>query len=156
MDRSQQVIFGRAGRRMQLIIDSYSRVTGRALLAKGADHPESLWDAPFAVIARGAEPEPRFFYANRCALELFEAKAGQLIEMPSHLSAKPINRAERNLLFARVAREGFIDDYCGDRITVRGREFRIKDATVWNLLDEEGWSHGQAARIESWQWLPEA
>lgn len=138
---------------MQLIIDSYARLTGRPLLSESDSRPEGLWQAPFAVIAHSTEPDPIFFYGNKTAIELFETDAVRLIAMPSRLSAKPVNRKERTRLFERVAQADFIDDYAGDRITVTGREFRIEQAIVWNLLDENDDIQGQAARFDSWLWL---
>ena len=48
-------------------------------------------------------------------------------------------------LMESVARQGFVDDYSGVRISGGGRRFMITDATVWNLVDEAGVYHGQAA-----------
>lgn len=151
--RDRAVIFAHAGDRMQLIIDSYARLTGRPLLPRSKADPEGLWNAPFAVIAHSTETDPLFFYGNKTAIELFETDASGLIAMPSRLSAQPINRAERARLFERVAQRGFIDDYAGDRVTASGREFRIERATVWTLFDESDEIHGQAAFFDHWLWL---
>lgn len=153
MHSTHDTIFTHAGDRMQLIIDSYARLTGHALLSESATCPETLWHAPFAVIAHSTEADPIFFYGNKTAIELFETDAASLIAIPSRHSAKPVNREERARLFERVAQAGFIDDYAGDRITTTGREFRIEQATVWNLLDENNEIQGQAARFDSWLWL---
>ena len=56
-----------------------------------------------------------------------------------------MHRSEREILLATVARQGFIDDYRGIRISKNGRRFLIDQATVWNLLDENGAKCGQAA-----------
>lgn len=146
-------IFAHAGDRMQLIVESYARLTGRPLLPMSDADPDELWNAPFALIAHSIEADPIFFYGNRTAIELFGTGAPGLIAMPSRLSVKPVNRAERDLLFRRVARDGFIDDYAGDRVTTRGREFRIEQATVWTLLDGNDEIQGQAARFDNWLWL---
>ncbi len=70
--------------------------------------------------------------------------------MPSRLSTEPMLREERQTLLDRVARAGFIDDYSGIRISATGRRFRIEQATVWTLIDEQGAVHGQAATFDRW------
>ena len=153
MPDDRAMIFAHAGDRMKLIIGSYARLTGRQLLPDADANPEGLWRAPFALIAHSIEADPIFFYGNRTAIELFETDAPNLIAMPSRLSAKPVNRDERDRMFQRVAQHGYIDDYAGDRVTTKGREFRIAQATVWTLVDEYNAIKGQAARFDSWLWL---
>jgi hypothetical protein len=135
-----------AGPRLALIADSYARLTGRPLLAAG----ERLWTAPRVILAHGTQADPVFFYGNRLALELFELTAEALLRTPSRLSAEPLGRDERARLLDRVARQGFIDDYAGVRVSAAGRRFRIERATVWNLLDTGGAVQGQAATFADW------
>jgi len=52
-----------------------------------------------------------------------------------------------------VTRQGFIADYAGVRVSASGRRFRIERATVWNLLDDAGGLHGQAAAFADWKRL---
>ena len=132
--------------RLRLIADSYRRLTARELPRAPADDlAMSLWLAPAAILAHGTEPDPVFFYGNRLTLELFEMDFAAFTRLPSRFSAEPLLREERALLLARVARDGFIDDYSGVRIAASGRRFRIERATVWNLVDAAGLRHGQAA-----------
>lgn len=138
-----------AGPRLELIVQSFQRLTGRPLLPDGGG-PEALWTAPFVVLAHGTEPDPVFFYGDRMALALFEVTAEQLLAMPSRLSAEAPDRTERARLLDQVARHGFIADYAGVRVSRTGRRFRIEQATVWNLLDEAGGLHGQAAAFADW------
>ena len=49
---------------------------------------------------------------------------------------------------------GFIADYEGVRISKTGRRFLVKQATVWNVLDERGAKQGQAATFSDWVPLP--
>ncbi|MDH2916795.1 MAG: MEKHLA domain-containing protein, partial [Gallionella sp.] len=48
-------------------------------------------------------------------------------------------------LLEKVSQQGYVDGYSGMRIAKSGRRFMITDTTVWNLLDEAGEYHGQAA-----------
>jgi hypothetical protein len=140
-----------------LIAESFLRLLGRRLVhpaeagsnAEGIE--EAIWTAPCVIVAHGTEPDPIFFYGNRRALELFEATWAQFTAMPSRLSAEPLLRDERERLLARVREHGYIDDYSGIRVSLTGRRFRIERAIVWNLIDEQGARHGQAAMFEDWE-----
>ncbi|WP_066797055.1 MEKHLA domain-containing protein [Sphingomonas soli] len=137
---------------LALIAESHLRLTGRALVT-GAGDPQALWHAPFAIVAHGTQADPLFFFGNRVALDRFELSADAFSGMPSRLSAEPLLREERRKLLARVTSHGFIDDYAGVRISASGRRFRIREATVWNLVDSGGVVHGQAAAFARWDEL---
>lgn len=133
-----------------VIAASFERLLGRPLVAVGGTPVAALWAAPAAIVAHGTQADPLFFFGNRTALELFECSPEQFTGMPSRLSAEPMLRDERRALLERVGRDGFIADYAGVRISATGRRFRIEQAIVWNLVDERGAVHGQAARFEHW------
>jgi hypothetical protein len=113
----------------------------------------TLFYAPFVVLSHNTDAQPILNYANRSGLKLFELTWEELIELPSRHTAEPIHQDERARLLATVARQGFIDDYCGVRITKSGRCFAIEQATVWNLHDENGVPYGQAATFSNWRFL---
>ncbi|MDP1871335.1 MAG: MEKHLA domain-containing protein [Gallionella sp.] len=127
--------------RLPLILDSYQRLTGKTLL----DDTESMWHAPFAIVAHDTAPDPIFFYGNQLALQQFEMSFGEFVKLPSRLSAEPLAQEARAQLLYKVSLQGYIDDYSGMRISSSGRRFMINQATVWNLIDEAGICHGQAA-----------
>jgi len=132
-------------RRIALIAESYARLLGRALVSSHGNISEALWNLPAVIVAHGTEPDPIFFFGNACALSAFECDAGTFTEMPSRLSAEAPLRQERQDLLDRVTANGFIDDYSGIRISATGRRFRVEKAVVWNLIDDQGLCHGQAA-----------
>ncbi len=139
-----------------LLCANFLRCTGRPLLdfSGGPQQAVALLDsATFAVVSHGIEADPIFNYANRRALELFEMDWAEFTRLPSRLSAEPLNREERARLLERVARDGYVGDYSGVRISKKGRRFLIRDATVWNLIDAEGAPYGQAALITHWEML---
>lgn len=139
-----------AAARIALIAQSYQRLLGRPLVAGGDDAALVLWEAPQVIVAHGREPDPLFFFGNRAALARFEVTADEFIGMPSRLSAEAPLREERQALLERVARDGFIADYAGVRISARGRRFRIEQAVVWSLIDTASAVHGQAAAFDRW------
>lgn len=131
--------------RIALLHESFERVLGRPLVEPAQDIVAGLWRAPFAILAHGTEPDPVFFFGNACTLAAFECDVESFVRMPSRLSAEEQLRAERQALLDRVTAQGYIDDYAGIRISAKGRRFSIGPAIVWNLIDERGELHGQAA-----------
>ncbi|HEY5372785.1 MAG TPA: MEKHLA domain-containing protein [Polyangiaceae bacterium] len=141
--------------RLTRVVSSYHRLTGRCLV--DPSHPDiwhACWTASRVIVAHGTEADPLFFYGNHLALRCFEMDFATFTRLPSRYSAEPLLREERDALLARVNENGFIDDYAGVRISASGRRFRIEQAVVWNVFDQAGQRHGQAATFERWQPLP--
>lgn len=140
-----------------LLLDSYRRLTGRALVPPCLSPEQAaraLYLAPFVVLSHDTAADPRFTYANLTAQGLFEMPWAEIVGLPSRYSAEPLARAERQRLLERVAAHGYIDDYQGVRVSKTGKRFLVRDACVWNLLDAAGRRVGQAASFGSWQILP--
>lgn len=136
-------------RQTRVLCASYAHWTGRALIDSNDESVgQRLWQAPFAVVSHGTQDDPIFNYGNVCALDLFCMGWREFTQLPSRLSAEPLAREERERLLQRVTRHGFVDDYAGMRIASDGTRFMIQNATVWNLLDENGTYCGQAARFD--------
>jgi hypothetical protein len=77
----------------------------------------------------------------------------QITSLPSRKSAEPPNRDERARFLEQVSLNGFVSNYSGVRISRNNKRFMIKDAVVWNLLDEKGNYYGQAAVFGNWEFL---
>ncbi len=140
-----------AGKRLALIAESFERLVGRPLVEIGSD----IWTMPAALVAHGTEDPPLFFYGNRQALTLFRLSAEDFIGLPSYKSAEPALREERAAMLTRLEAENVITDYHGIRIAADGTRFRIHNAVVWNLVEENGQRHGQAATFGAWEMLPD-
>ena len=140
---------------LALIIDSHRRVVGRPLADAALDLAAQMdWldtDAPFGLLAHDTWADPRFVYANLAALSCFEYPEDELIGLPSRLTAEPPDRDERQRLLEDVARDGFVENYRGLRISKSNRRFWIEEATVWMLVDHDGRNHGQAAIFRRWR-----
>ena len=149
---SSQVSLIHNEKHAQLLLDSYQRLLGQPLLMVNQDLSltEQLLTADFALLSHSADADPLFNYANRQALALFELNEEQLVQMPSRLSAEPVNQELRQSLLEQVRSKGYISDYSGVRISRTGKRFMIKNAVVWNLLDEYGGYQGQAACFSDW------
>lgn len=139
---------------IQLITSSFQKLLGYPLLdVDNKNLPECLFNAPFVLLSHNTAVEPLFNYANAKGLELFELNWQELINLPSRLSAEPVNQAERHRLLAHVTAKGFIKDYQGGRISKTGKRFQIRNAIVWNLTDSAGIYQGQAACFSDWTFL---
>jgi len=138
------------------LLRSFRHWTGQDLIPISGTPEEQarrLYQASFIVISHDTQADPILNYGNEAALSLWEMPWEEFTKTPSRLTAEPTNREERAGLLARVAREGFIDDYHGVRISKTGRRFRVERAIVWNLVDEQDRYCGQAATFTRWTYL---
>lgn len=137
-------------RHAALLCASYQSLFNKPLLPVGDCDAgiADLFEADFALLSHGTESDPIFNFGNRAALNLFEYSWDAFIQLPSRLSAKPLEREARQQLLDTVNRQGYIDNYSGIRVSASGKEFMIENAVVWNIVDEQGIYCGQAARID--------
>lgn len=136
-----------------VLLDAYRRWLGHELIDRRGtpdEVAERLFLAPRVVVAHGTQADPILCYGNRAALELWSVDIPTLLAMPSRLTAEPLERAERARLLERTARDGYVDDYRGVRISATGQRFLIEQAVVWNLVDAAGQRVGQAATFDRW------
>jgi len=138
------------------LLDSYRYWTGMDLISQEGSPEQrvkALFKVKFAVLSHGTQEDPILNYGNQTALELWEMTWDEFTSIPSRLTAEPVNREERERFLAQVTHNGFIDTYRGVRISRSGRRFLIEQATVWNILDANGRSAGQAATFSHWTYL---
>lgn len=146
------------GAHTRLLLDSYRHWLGAELIPRVGDEIEqarALFEAAFVVVSHGTQADPILNYANRRALQLWEMDVETLLQTPSRMTAEPVHRDERARLLERTARDGYVDDYAGIRVSRTGKRFLIRRATVWNLIDARGKYAGQAATFSDWEPLPE-
>ena len=135
---------------VSVLLDSFRELTGCDLIEAGDGPVETarrVFEAPFFVASHDGADDPVLTYGNRCALELFEMDWEDFVKTPSRFTAEAPNREERQRLLTAVSEKGFIDDYCGVRISAKGRRFRIRKATVWSVAA----TNGQAATFAEWE-----
>jgi len=140
----------------EILANSFQQLLGRELIAN-ANTPEimaqALFKAPFALVSHGTQADPVLNYGNQTALHLWSMEWEEFTKIPSHLTAEPINRKIRAQMLEQAAKQGFIDDYQGIRISSTGKRFSIKKAIIWNLTDMSGKKCGQAATFSNWKWI---
>jgi len=139
----------------RLMAFSFQHFTGQPIVADLAALTEAMWHAPQAIVSHGTEADPIFRYANRQALDLWEMDWDNFTRLPSRLSAEPDSgvQSDRDALLRTALQKGFVDTYAGVRISATGRRFEIRDTVLWNVIDEHGARHGQAAFIRDWAFL---
>jgi hypothetical protein len=143
-------------RHVRLLLSSFRRFVGRPLIDGRLDDLEAarqIFFAPFVVLSHDAQPDPHLTYGNKTALELWETDWTTLTGMPSRLTAEPVHRDERRRLLERTNQQGFIDNYSGIRVSVKGRRFQIEAAILWNLINAADERIGQAATFGSYRFL---
>ena len=99
------------------------------------------------------EDEPRFIYGNQKAFELWELDKESFIGMPSKFTAEDTERENRQKLLDEVNKNGFIKNYSGIRISSKGRRFLIKNAIVWNVVNKQEKTIGQAVKFFDYEYL---
>ena len=70
-----------------------------------------------------------------------------MIGKHSSMSANKTSQDERNNMLKKVENLGFVEDYKGKRIAFDGSLFQIKNAIIWNIIDRNNNSQGQAVLI---------
>jgi len=113
----------------------------------------ALYELPAVVLSHDGKADPTFTFANQAAQELFEYSWDEFLTLRSHQSAEPQYRSDRAEMLERAARDGYIADYRGVRISASGKRFEITNAIIWNVLGPEGNSVGQAAVFDQWKFL---
>lgn len=111
-----------------------------------------LYESPAVVLCHDMAPDPLFVFANLAAQRLWERSWDDFIGWPSRLTAPPEERAARS---QALAHHEVVRGYAGIRVSRTGRRFRISDATVWPVADDEGTLIGQAATFAHWEFLEE-
>lgn len=140
----------------KLILDSYQKWTGKALIPLPSDSPDihrKLFLTPFPVLSSTPAEDPLLNYGNQAALALWEMDWATLTSTPGKQTAEAMERDTREKFLRTVREKGFIDNYSGVRISRTGRRFKIENATVWNLVDSSGIYLGQAATFNHWTFL---
>jgi hypothetical protein len=138
------------------LLNSFHHWTGRTLIPVDAP-PERLIDRlyqhPAVVLSHGVGADPILNYGNAAALRLWEMTWDTFTTTPSRMTAEPAAREDRDRLLADAARNGYLEDYRGVRVSRSGRRFLIEGAIVWTVLDERGRIMGQAAVFDRWTYV---
>ena len=132
-----------------ILLNNLKRWTGFDLagefgIAEG-ELGKGVFFAPFCLLSSDLSADPVLNYGNKMALDLWEMSWEELTSTRSRDTAKPDEQSDRDGLMRRVNEKNFVTGYSGARISKTGKEFLIKDVTIWNLFDDSGAPYGRAA-----------
>ena len=134
---------------LTLLDNTYRHWTGGGLPCPLIDpHSRAAWlhrEAPYSLVFHNNSDEPVFTYGNECALRCFKYSREVFYGMPSRFSASSVDREARQALLNVVQTQGVASGYTGYRVDRYGHAFMIHDGIVWEVVDEKGIRHGQAA-----------
>jgi hypothetical protein len=139
-----------------LLVESYERICKKAfpIACSKANLVEALFqNKEYVIVSHGIQTDPVFNYANLKAQELWKMTWEEFILLPSRLSARPDKVEKREILLKEALEKGYIDNYEGIRVDNTGKEFSIKNVTLWNITDKHGQRHGQAAIFNQWHYI---
>ncbi len=141
----------------RLLANSFEHWTKTPLLQctanDEAEFSKQLYHAQFMLVSHGTEADPIFRYANLAAQQLWGMNWDAFTHLPSRLSAKPDAQEDRERLLQEAKENGFVKNYSGVRVTSQGKLFFISDTILWNVVDESGMRHGQAAMFRDVNWI---
>ncbi len=138
------------------MLSSYKHWTGKELWPEDKSDDilvQEIFFAPFVLCSSGIEPDPVLNYGNQKALDLWEMDWSTFTRTPGRGTAEPVEQKERDSFLETVRKQGYVDNYRGIRISKSGRRFEITQATVWNLVGENGEYAGQAATFSKWNYI---
>lgn len=139
------------------LLDSYESWLEQPLVSRtgtSAEQAERLFRAPFVVLAHDSQTDPIFCYANKRSLELWEISLQEILAMPSRLTADPQQQANRTAMLQQGLADGYLTGYEGIRVSSTGKRFFVRNATIFNVLNDSGGRIGQAATFADWEFLP--
>jgi MEKHLA domain len=135
-----------------IMLENLKRSTGQDLIKKYGflldTLGEQIFHANFYILSHNHAADPILTYGNDRVLKQWEVSWAELTTMYSRDTAKPVDRSARLAIMEQVNLNNYISNYSGVRVSKTGKEFKILDATVWNLFDNDGSSYGQAAWFE--------
>jgi hypothetical protein len=134
------------------MVDSYGRLLGEPLFENLDEDAliEQCWNADRVLVAHDGGADPVLVFGNAKALELWEMSWNDFVGTPSRKTAEAPRREEREAMLTAAAEQGYFRGYEGVRISAEGRRFKIENAIIWNVLNDQGETIGQAATFRDW------
>jgi len=141
-----------------MMVESYKRKVGKPIMDDAEIHEiaKLIWEAPYGVISHDMEEDPanpKYDYANKAALDLFQATWDELIGQPSSCTTEDVNQniADRQKLLKQTQDEGTAAVHSYWRKGLKGRSVCISNGLLWNIEAPSGVLIGQAIAIHEWE-----
>ena len=133
---------------VKILLDSFEKLVKKQIIVRTGDSAKDLKlieESEFVLLSHNGEQDPKLNYGNQFALDLWELNWDDFIKTPSRETAEIDLRTRREEVLKIVKEKGFYDKYEGIRISSSGKRFKIKNAIIWNVLNESEVRIGQAA-----------
>lgn len=114
---------------------------------------KGIFKATFCLLSSDLSADPVLNYGNQTALDLWEMTWDELTSTLSRDTAQPDRQSDRDELMRKVNEKNFVSGYSGMRVSKSGREFMIKNVTIWNLFDDNGKTYGRAAWFKDIEYI---
>ncbi|MGV7221077.1 MAG: MEKHLA domain-containing protein [Nitrospinales bacterium] len=142
---------------VSILLSNLYKWTGVDLVKKfgisDQDLGKGIFEAQFCLLSSDLSDDPVLNYGNQTALDLWEMSWGELTSTCSRDTAKPDKQSDRDELMRRVNENNFVTGYNGMRVSKSGKEFIIKDVTIWNLFDGDDNPYGRAAWFKDIEYI---
>ena len=139
----------------QRLLYSFQHWMSRPLLnvaGSPLEQAQQVFQASIAILSHGTEMDPILNYGNQRSLDIWKLSWEEFVQMPSHKTAESTSQEMRSQLFLIVQKQGYTP-FSGTRISSTGRRFHIEDGILWNVIDQQGTLHGQAAVFSQYEFL---
>lgn len=137
------------------LLDSFENLTGNKIINRSSPEEDfkKIEESSFVLVSHNGAEDPILNYGNPFALNLWEMSWDQFIQTPSKKTAEEDLRSKRKEMLSIAEKQGYFNGYEGVRISSSGKRFKIKNAIIWNVLDENGNKTGQAAYFKEIEML---
>ncbi len=132
---------------VQRLLNSFNRLTGKSIIERSSPKEDlkKVEEGDFVLVSHNGANDPILNYGNPFALNLWELSWDEFTRTPSRKTAEADLREKRQQMLSIAEKQGYFDNYEGIRISRTGKRFLIKNAIIWNVLDENNKKIGQAA-----------
>jgi len=141
---------------VKLLLDSYKKFVKKELINRSGNIKtdfERIEKADFIVVSHNGANDPILNYGNYAALKTWELGWDDFTKTPSRKTAELDLREKRQEMLAIAHENGFFDNYEGIRVSATGKRFMIKNAVIWNVVNEGGDKIGQAATFNDFEFI---
>lgn len=137
------------------VLNSFEKLTGKTIINRTTPEADLLEieNAEFVLVSHNGAEDPILNYGNQFALKLWEMSWNDFIKTPSRKTAEPDLRVKRGEMLSIVSKQGYYENYEGVRISSSGKQFKIKNAVIWNVTNVNDVCIGQAAYFKTIEYL---
>ncbi len=137
------------------ILNSFEKLTGNRIIVRKSPKEDfvQIENGQFVLVSHNGAKDPILNYGNQCALKLWEMTWDEFVKTPSRKTAEADIRKQRSEILSIVSKQGYYSNYESIRISSTGKQFKIKNAVIWNVSDENDLYIGQAAYFDKIQYL---